>query len=60
MASSKRKTITCKECGGEMVAGKKAEANILLQVLGVLVFLMGLMLVFMFVVHPVSRLSAFA
>lgn len=40
--------IKCQQCGGEMIKTKRVEKNLGLQVLGVLLFLVGLVLCFTF------------
>ena len=46
--------VSCKQCGGVMVKTKKADKNIGLQIVGVLVFLLGLGLLFLFPIGTIA------
>ncbi len=48
------KSITCKQCGGTMSKGKQADKNYALQVLGVLIFIIGVALLF---VIPIGTIA---
>ncbi len=42
------KSLDCKQCGGQMKRSTKAEKNYAAQVFGVIVFIVGFVLLFMF------------
>lgn len=45
--------IDCKQCGGSMTKTKKANRNMALQLLGVVVFIAGLLMLFAFPIGTV-------
>jgi hypothetical protein len=49
-----KKTIECKQCGGDMYYSTKKESNFGVQVLGVIVFLIGLGLLLAIMYFPIS------
>jgi DNA-directed RNA polymerase subunit RPC12/RpoP len=46
--TSNLKTILCKQCGSEMARTKKTDKSIGLQIVGVFVFFLGVVLLFVF------------
>lgn len=47
-------TIECKQCGGDMKRGNKVDSSIVLQLVGVIIFLIGLGLLIYIVWFPIS------
>lgn len=41
-------SVSCRQCGGQMLKTKKADKNMGLQILGLFVFLIGIALLFVF------------
>lgn len=50
------KNVKCQQCGGQMSKTKKVERSMALQLLGVLVFLVGLFLLFIFPIGTIFGL----
>src|SRR5688500_761268 len=49
-----RPSIKCQQCGGTMIKTKKVDTSLALQLLGVVLFLVGVVLLFLFPIGTVA------
>jgi uncharacterized membrane protein YdbT with pleckstrin-like domain len=56
MATAMKPRVQCKQCAGDMVQAKRVEKSLGLQLLGVILFLVGIALLLVFPIGTVAGL----